>query len=778
MFRLNLSGISTNQADSQKSSNEIKFRGVVDEIFWEDEKSSRFGFHFRPNEKAPVPTRSGTKFRRDFVCFAQMKECVEDTYLEISGNWNPIREDRDEAVFSAKSCLYVDDDEDGAKAMLRFCFGPATSLKIIAEGFDDDAMEAWTCFRDDEDAFISKIEDVKGVGPKRVRVAREKYEDHMAMEVLYTKFKRYGLSLAQALKVYDKYGTRTQANMEKNPYCISKYTGFTVADNIALKKYNVSLTDERRVIAGIMTVMHSQEQEGGHVFMRLSKPVGNVKTLLQATSYLLKGKSHEPFPEAVILDGVVTLEEKKKLIMDKQQGEDIVYLPKFYHAEVNLAKRLKTMIGDSGISDELIDSYIDAYQEKKKIELNIPKFELADLQRQAVHTAVKNQFSIISGPPGSGKTTIIDCIVSILKQLNRNCNIALCAPTGKAAKRMTESTGLPASTVHRLLHFDPETKDFSYNEENPLDQDVIIADECSMMGLCLCDSLIAAVKPHAKVIFVGDKDQLPSVDAGKVLADLLAVKAIPKVILNKVYRQKEGSTILQRALILTGADGNPRCPDLSDAQDFQFYEYDNLEIIKAGCADLYAQEVEKYGIDNVLFLIPQNKGEIGVNVMNNILQEKVNPDPNHTKAFVKIGANRVFRMGDRVIQMVNEDEYEVFNGMIGTIVEIFKDPESDRDTISVDFGDDLVVDYQRDRFDNIKLAYALTIHKCQGSEAKSVIMLTVPEHAYMSTTKLIYTGWTRAKEILHLVGSKQTVFYASQRKEAPRLSKLTSRLAC
>lgn len=774
MYTLNLGGYGATKSEPE-ATNEIKYRGFVSNVFWED-GNHKFGFRFRLTGRAKIPTRSGLKQRKEFSVFATMQDCLEDSYLEISGHWSPIGEKYDEASFNAKSCVIVDDDVEGATSMMKFCFGPVTSSRIIGDGFDDDAMEAWACFRDDEESFLERIADVKGVGRKKVESAHKKYEDHMAMEVLYRDFKKYGLSLTQSSKIYDKFGTRIKESMEKNPYCISKYAGFTVTDRIALKHYKVEKTNSKRIDAAIMATLAAQEQDGGHVFMRLDEPVGHVKTLKQAVCRILQGRDKELFPEALIVDELINLEKKKKVVLDKQKDAIIVYLPKFYHAEVNLAKHLKTRVSSNGIDDSEIDNYIDAYQKQKELDLGIDKFELADLQCQAIHTAIKNQFCIISGPPGSGKTTIIDCIVTILKELNPDVDIALCAPTGKAAKRMTESTGMPASTVHRLLQYDPETKDFSYNASNPLPYDVVIADECSMMGLCLCDSLIAAVSDRAKVIFVGDKDQLPSVDAGKVLADLLQVDYIPKVILNKVYRQKEGSTILQRALVLAGADGNPRVPDLSDAQDFKFYNYSDPAVIMEGSARLYEQEVKRCGIDNVLFLIPQNKGDMGVNAMNNILQGRINPDPEGKKPFVKIGKDKIFREGDRVIQLVNEDEYEVFNGMIGTITRIFKDSDTNRDVITVDFGDDhKPVDYERDRFENIKLAYAMTIHKCQGSEAKSVIMLLVPQHYYMITQKLVYTGWTRSKEILHIVGSPQMMNVAL-RPEPPRLSKLVERL--
>lgn len=785
-FTLNLGAYNKPQAPLKET-----IRGVIEKILYSsDSKTSgimRYGFILKSKKKVTVP-RLGKPSRntQTVTVFAEMRECVEGGYVELTGHWGKPSEKYD-ASFNADSCIYKDDDEMGAKSMLVFCFGEKTASKIV-DAFDGSHLDAWNCFKTDHEGFLLYMEDVRGVGPKKINKARQKYEDNMAMEVLYARFGKNGMSLEQAMKIYEKFGDRTLSIIEENPYSISKYTGFLVADKIARVHYKVEDTDTRRLQSAVLFAMNQQELGGGHTFMALEQRLARrVPTLLEYATALLKKSTNRVVEDSYIRDAVILLTNKKKLFLDKQEDKTIVYLPKFYHAEVDLAKKLKTMIGSSDLSDNEIDDFIDQYEVDKQREIG-SEFKLADLQREAIHTACKNQFSIISGPPGSGKTTIIDCIVSLLEHFKKEVDINLCAPTGKAATRMSESTGRPASTVHRLLHYDPQLKDFKYNADNHLDADVIIVDECSMIGVCLANSLIAACKESAKVIFVGDKDQLPSVDAGKVLEDLLSVDSIPKVILNKVFRQGEKSPILDRALTLSGTKtGTPQMPCLDDTpdEDFLFYEYNdlddhgqpiekNLNTIRTGGIKLYKQEVEKYGIENVLFLIPMNKRELGCNAMNELLQEAVNP-ADSSKRSVKVG-KRIFREGDRVIQLENEDEHQVFNGMVGTVERIFKDPENNRDVISVDFGNDLVVEYQRDRFDKIKLAYALTVHKCQGSEAKSVIMFCLDSQRIMNTKKLIYTAWTRAKNKLQIIGSRKVINRAITVQEATRLSRLRYRL--
>ena len=522
------------------------------------------------------------------------------------------------------------------------------------------------------------------------------------------------------------------------------------------------MTDSRRVYACVLSQMTKIMNQFGHDFVWLRKdPLYTQDSISKPDdSVLLYNTARRlDVDAALVLEEIANLAKQGKLILSHAALEEVVYLPKYYEAETGIATILKSFIASNAMSEEDVMDCILEYEDEKG-------FSMADRQREAVVNAVRNRLSIISGPPGSGKTTIIDCICTILKKFVPDVRICLAAPTGKAANRMNESTGLPASTIHRMLEYNPQTDDFTRNANNPIEADVLIVDEFSMNDTLLTYSLLQAVPEHCMVILVGDKEQLPSVGAGKVLEDLLSLEMVPKVILDKIYRQGSRSTILQRALDISREVE----PDLRNAHDFAFYEEDKgMEHTRGDVVSLYDNEVKEWGIENVLLLTPMNKGELGVDSLNIILQDEVNPLHPET-AFLKFGKN-TFRLHDRVIQTVNEPQEEVFNGMVGTItqIEVGDRQLGTHDSITVDFGEVQSI-YTRDRFENIKLAYALTIHKSQGSEAKSVIMLCDSSQKYMLRKKLIYTGMTRAKSRLQMIGQRDMVLQSLQRYEVPRNS--------
>lgn len=720
-----------------------KFRGYVNYIFYPKEgldKSKnlqRAGFSVKTIQKKAVH------------CFGIVSQIQVGDYFEFTGEWE------NETTFNIKYMVRVDDDVVGATSMLIFCFGPKTAQNII-HAYDDNAMKAWETFKNHIDSFIAKMDKVKGIGQKKIDKAIDKYETHMAVDVLYERFACYGMTLNQALAIYDLWGNKSMQKIDENPYSLIdlKKVSFPVVDRIGLESYRLNKTDNRRIRAGILSVMYSLNSRG-HDFIRLSRPSKTEKlTLVDSAARVLD------IDKAYVREAIFDEIDEGVLKLDKQGLFDVAYLPSLYKAEKGVAQYVVSLLAQNGVSEDIVTEQIQAYEEEKG-------FKLAEKQKEAIHTAVRNRFSIISGPPGSGKTTIIDCITRILQKLDNEIKIQLAAPTGKAAKRMSESTGMEAETVHRLLKYSPQTHSFTFNANNPLEADVLIIDEFSMMSVTLTYQFLQAVPSNCLVIFVGDKNQLPSVDAGNVLGDLLDVEFIPKVILNEIYRQGKDSTILQRALDMS----NNKMPDLNDSQDFTFWEENNVQALQKGVLDLYYSEVKKYGVENVMFLTPMNKYELGVNTLNDIIQEAVNPHVKGTPQ-MKCG-KRFYRLNDRVVQLTNEDDFGVYNGMIGTIVDItLEDKGLDiKDSITVDYGS-IQCEYTRERFENIKLAYALTIHKCQGSEAESVIMICHSAHKYMLTKKLIYTGMTRAKKHLHIVGQKSMVRQALVTEEPPRNSRL------
>lgn len=719
-----------------------KFRGFVQWIFYpkngldKNKNLQRCGFNIKTQKKT-------------VRCFGTVPQIQIGDYFELQGEWDG------ETTFQVKHLIRVDDDCRGATSMLIFCFGPKTAQNII-HAIDDNAMKAWDLFKNHPDRFIAQMDRVKGVGAKKLEKAFDKYETHIAVDVLFEKFAPFGLSLNQALSIYDVWGNKSMDKINENPYSLMslKKIPFQVIDRIGLEAFELSKENIQRLRAGIMSVMYSLNNRG-HDFIRLSHPSNSEKlTLIDTASHILH------VDKTLVREAVFDEVDNGSLMLDKQGLFDIVYLPSMYKAEKGVAQHVVGMLAQNGVSQEKVEKMIEEYEDEKH-------FKLAEKQKEAIRTSVRNRFSIISGPPGSGKTTIIDCITKILQGLDPEIKIQLAAPTGKAAKRMSESTGMDAETVHRLLKFSPQTHDFTYNENNPLEADVLIIDEFSMMSVELTYQFLKAVPGNCMVIFVGDKNQLPSVDSGNVLGDLLEVEFIPKVILNEIYRQGKDSTILQRALDIS----NNKIPDLSDSKDFTFWEERNVQDLQAGVLDLYFNECKTYGIENVMFLTPMNKYELGVNTLNEIIQDTVNPYVKG-RPQIKVG-KRFFRLNDRVVQLTNEDDFGVYNGMVGTITDItLEDKDLDvKDSITVDYGN-VQCEYTRERFENIKLAYALTIHKSQGSEAQSVIMICHSSHRHMLTKKLIYTGMTRAKKHLHLVGEKSMVKYALTVQEPPRNSRL------
>jgi len=724
-----------------------KIRGFVEYVFYpksglDKDKNIQFaGFKVQSDKKS-------------IKCFGMVPQLSVGDYFEFDGDW----ENSD--TFKFKSALRVDDDSMGATSMMIFVFGPKSASKIIHH-FDDDAMKAWDIFKNHEDKFYNEAEKIKGIGHKKIDKAYLKYENHIAVDVLFNKFSKYGLMLNKALVVYAAWGENSIKIIDENPYNLIYLDKipFQVMDKIAKGYYKLSQTDERRIYAGILHIMKGINMQG-HTFMRLQKKLHDDETtLLDAAELLLN------VDKALVREEIFNLIDDKRLVLDKQGFCDVIYLPHVYTAETGVANIVKDSIAVNSITEKIIDKYIEDYEKKHH-------FKMADKQKEAVRTSVKNKFSIISGPPGSGKTTIIDCICTIFNDLKKGCRIKLAAPTGKAAKRMTESTKMPAETVHRMLKYSPQDNEFTFNKSNPLEADVVIIDEYSMMSMMLTYQLLQAIPKNCVIILVGDKDQLPSVDAGKVLEDFLQTSYIPKTILNKVYRQGDKSTILQRALDM--AQG--KVPNLDDADDFTFWEESDVNALQEGLLNLYYDECRQYGIDNVLLLTPMNKKELGVDVLNEIIQEHCNPHRDGEPE-VKSG-KRYFRKNDRVIQLTNEDSFGVYNGMVGTITDIVNEDKElgTKDAITVDFGD-IVCEYTRDRFDNIKHAYAMTIHKCQGSEAKSVIMVCHSSHKFMLRKKLIYTGMTRAKKHLHIVGEKSMMEYSLKNKEPIRNSKLKNFLS-
>lgn len=710
-----------------------------------------------------LKTRKG-----EFACFGKCIAPEIGDYVELEGFFEDKKGRFENSSFQFDLCLRVDDDEDGAKAMLKWLFGEKTSAKVLS-GFDGDALMALDAFKNNEDMFLNKTKRIRRFGYKTYCRAKTKYEDHIGIDVVYRELRQYDISIQQALKLYLKLGPTCMEKIEENPYVMAKWIPFSKVDHIAISKYGLAADDSRRVYAGAMHCI-KEAQSKGHCYLNLNRPYKRTKT--QALKTMVSSVLNIQ-DDTLVNDQLIKLKEGGKLCFDQYRLSTIVYTPEMAEAEKNTAINIVSRLQKTLYPMQDIEDYIEEFEENN--------FQLDTLQEDAIKVAVSNQLSLISGPPGSGKTTIINVIVSMLESFRPNGKVMMCSPTGKAAQRMKESTGQEASTIHRLLKYDPVSKDFLHNESNKLNCDVLVVDEFSMCGILLFSKLLAALPQSCQIILVGDKDQLPSIEPGKVLEDLLGLDFIPKQILSKVYRQKDGSMILKDALTIGNEDVHA-IRKFKDADDIKFHECNDSNKLQAEVVDRFLAAVKEYGVENVCILTPMKKHELGTFALNSLIQDKLHPHF-EDEPEMKIGAKRCFRKGDRVIQTKNEPEYDVFNGDVGTIINIEK-ADKDlgvHDTFYVDFGkdvdgDDHIVEYSRDRFDNLQLAYAITIHKSQGSEYKNVLMILDRSQSFMLQKKLVYTGWTRAKERLDIFGQKEWIEYSVTHKEIDRNSKLRNNI--
>lgn len=536
----------------------------------------------------------------------------------------------------------------------------------------------------------------------------------------------HGITPNRAVKLYKEYGDRAMDIVKNHPYqlCEIAGIGFKTADRIAMSMGFDQLSVER-VDEGILYALTDAEGKG-HLCMEKH-------AFIKAC---LKVLDTPQLTEDMVANRAARLVYSGKLV--SYQGN--VYRSKTAYAESNLAELLSRQLRSArSHSYGDLDAALDAEELRMKV-------KFAPEQREAVKMALTQGVSVITGGPGTGKSMILRAILDIYRRHNPGKEICLCAPTGRAARRMEQATGLGASTVHKALGL-LAGEDGDYGEPQALDADIILVDEVSMMDIYLAGRLLEAVKSRAQVVLIGDSDQLPSVGPGAVLSEMIASERIPVVRLDKVFRQNDGSRIAVNAKLIR--HGNL---SLEYGNDFRFVDSANLSDSANRIAELYMQEVARYGVDNVAMLSPyRQKTETGVNALNEMLRELVNP-PDEGKPEVVCG-KRKFRVGDKVMQVKNFED--VSNGDIGYIRNIFK--YGDETTVCVDFGDGRNMEYDSSELDMLDLGYASTIHKAQGAEYQSVIINLQCAHHIMLTRPLIYTAITRGKDRVIIVGERRAL---------------------
>ena len=591
---------------------------------------------------------------------------------------------------------------------------------------------------------IERLLEVPRLGKKRMEKIRDSWEKQKDIKEVMVFLQGYGVSTAFAAKIYRKYEKESIAKVKENPYQLADDIwgiGFNTADSIA-SKMGYEKNDPRRCRSGILYALN-ELAEDGHVYAEPNQ-------LVEAATKLLDAE------EAPVRQALATMIETKDVIADN----DVIYLPPFYHAENGSAKRLQSLLADTSLFNSDI-----AAEPEAEYGVKSGGIVYDEVQQAAIQKALDSKVMVLTGGPGTGKTTTTQGIIAAFKA--RHMSILLAAPTGRAAKRMTEATGMEAKTIHRLLEYNP-MDGYKRNNENPLEGDALIVDECSMIDILLFYNLMKAIPSNMRLILVGDIDQLPSVGAGNVLRDIIDSQQISVVRLTRIFRQAQSSRIVMNAHAINAG----HFPNIKNGLDTDFFfinQEDADEMVKLIIGLVRERLPKKYGYPpkEIQVLTPMQRGTVGAGNLNIELQNALNP----TGLSLTRGGY-TFRQGDKVMQIRNNYDKNVFNGDIGYITAV----DTNERTLTVTF-DSRLVEYDITELDEIVLAYAVTIHKSQGSEFPVVVMPVTMKHFVMLQRNLIYTGITRAKKICVLVGTTKALAYAIKNQTvSKRNTKLKERL--
>lgn len=587
-----------------------------------------------------------------------------------------------------------------------------------------------------------KLTVISGIGKKRAKMIGYCFQEQYAAREAMIFLQSYGISPNLAVKISKRYGQATQQLLRENPYRLMEDiegVGFTTADRIALAM-GISTDSEFRLKGGLKFALSDASQSEGHTYLPEN-------VLLRRAGDMLK------VPAEVLEHHLDELLFKKELTAAEIDGVRCVFITAMYQAEAECAKRLINLRGkaQTGLKSVLAAN-IRRYERANSI-------TLSDSQKQAVCEALDNGLFIITGGPGTGKTTIINCILSLL-----NGDALLAAPTGRAAKRMSEATGREAKTLHRLLEYSGEDGHFTRDEDNPLDTPCVIVDEVSMVDLFLMRSLLRALRSGTRLILVGDADQLPSVGAGNVLSDMLASGVIPSARLTVIFRQSEESDIVTNAHRINRGEMPVLNRKNSDFFfDRQLYPQQAAESVVGLCVKRLPGFLHTdRPMRDIQVLSPTKKGDCGVIALNRMLQEALNP-PHPRKPEISWG-DRVYRLGDKVMHIKNDYQIEwtaldgeegtgAFNGDIGYITAVDKE----ENTLSVLYDDERTVEYEYSALEEIDLAYCLSVHKSQGSEFPCVVMPVTGGPRMLLNRNLFYTALTRARKLVVLVGREDCI---------------------
>lgn len=600
--------------------------------------------------------------------------------------------------------------------------GPETARRLV-EHFGAQTLEII-------DQHPERLREVKGLGPKRIEQIVRDWQEHQGARKVLVALQGLGLGLALATKIYQHYGDQAVEVATTNPYQLAldvSGIGFATADRLA-RRLNLDPLAPARLAAGLLHVLEEAAGDG-HVFLPRER-------LLKEAAQLLE------VPEDALVPALAALEREGRLVREAHPAGEAVYRKPAFLAEVGVARTLANLRLSPGKPAPLhLPEMLEEVQRQRGLSLS-PE------QARAVLAACREKVLVLTGGPGTGKTTIVSLILDLYRQWG--AKVLLMAPTGRAAKRLSETTGAEAATIHRALEFSPQIGGFRRNAAEPLKADVVIVDEVSMVDIYLMYHLLRAVPPEARLILVGDAQQLPAVGPGNVLKDLLDSGVVPVARLTQIYRQARESLIVVNAHRVNQGV-YPVLPRRFGEGDFVFQEVDDPEEAHRRLLELVCEVLpQRYGFDpvkDIQVITPMHRGALGVAVLNHDLQERLNP---HSPAYPF--GERAFRRLDKVMQLRNNYFKEVFNGDVGQVW----DYETETGRLLVDF-DGRLVPYEPGEREELTLAYAVTVHKAQGSEFPAVVLVLTTQHYLLLQRNLLYTALTRGRRLLVLLGSKKAL---------------------